>query len=304
MNTNRTTLAALLAALATASAQEPAPAPVVKPLPPARLHPAEPREPGEPTHAEAAVSVFSSGGEGEGNVVIAVDGDHVANPMRWQYRLDGDDQAMPLSPREGPIGYLGVSTVLPGPEVAAQLPIPPDTGLVVAALTKDSAADKAGLERNDVLVRLDDQILIHPRQFAVLVANHKPGDTVKLTLLRKGKQQEITATLDKRELPKNPPAQARTFRFEGRDGGGGPSITIDGQPVEPLRTFTKRLQAGDDLDPQIREIRERVEQLAKQRLELHSPEMRKPAENAEARVRELQERIEQLTRELEAKEKK
>lgn len=103
--------------------------------------------------------------------------------------------------RTGPVTYLGVGTVeVPGC-VAAQLPLARDTGLQIAVVLPDSPAAKAGLQEGDVLHKFEDQILISPRQLAVLIANRKEGDAVKLTLLRKAEPLELTATLGKRDVP-------------------------------------------------------------------------------------------------------
>ncbi len=103
--------------------------------------------------------------------------------------------------RTGPVTYLGLGTVEVPECVAAQLPLERDTGLQVAVVLPDSPAAAAGLQEGDVLQKFEDQILISPRQLAVLIANRKEGDTVKLTLLRKAEALQLTATLGKRDVP-------------------------------------------------------------------------------------------------------
>ncbi|MGH8017713.1 MAG: hypothetical protein ACREIA_05385, partial [Opitutaceae bacterium] len=76
---------------------------------------------------------------------------------------------------------------------------------------------RAGLQRHDVLTRLDDQILIDGRQLSVLVRGHKEGDTITLTRLRAGSEAKAEATLVGKELP-----VARVFEFHGR--GHGPDV--------------------------------------------------------------------------------
>ncbi len=108
-------------------------------------------------------------------------------------------EKMPL--REGPMTYLGVATTEVPREVAAQLPLPPDTGLLVAGIAPDSPAAKAGVMESDVLIMLDDQIIITTRQLAVLIANRKKDEGVKITFFRKGQQGQLTAVLSEREAP-------------------------------------------------------------------------------------------------------
>lgn len=121
------------------------------------------------------------------------------------------------------VTFLGVETG-PVPEVLAEhLGIERDFGLAVRTVAKDSPA--AGvLQKNDVLRKLDDQMLVDSRQLSVLIRAKKPGDAVKLTLIRAGKEQVVTAKLGERELPKNVFhslnfGDGGQFRFFGDDSG-------------------------------------------------------------------------------------
>lgn len=127
-------------------------------------------------------------GRKESRVVDFKDADKLLPP--WMF-----NEKPPV--RTGPVTYLGVATMEVPKEVSAQLPLLPDTGLLIGAVAPDSPAAKAGLQDSDVLSKFDDQILITQRQLAVLIANHKEGDAVKLTYFRKGQQMETTASLGK-----------------------------------------------------------------------------------------------------------
>jgi hypothetical protein len=94
-----------------------------------------------------------------------------------------------------PKTWLGVVLGEVSEALVSQLPLDPGTGLLVEHVTPESPAAKAGLQKHDVLVRLGDQVLITPKQFQTLIANHKAGDAVEIALLRKGQPQTITATL-------------------------------------------------------------------------------------------------------------
>ena len=58
------------------------------------------------------------------------------------------------------------------------------------------------LKRHDILLKLDDQLLIDPRQLSVLVRSHKEGDTISVTYLRMGKQDTASIKLGAHEAPK------------------------------------------------------------------------------------------------------
>ncbi len=99
------------------------------------------------------------------------------------------------------VAFLGVETTPVPSVVTAQLGLPKGAGLVIRHVVAKSPA--AGvLEVNDVLLKLDDQILIEPRQFAVLVRTHKEGDEVTVTYYRAGKETTAKVKLGKHDVPK------------------------------------------------------------------------------------------------------
>jgi len=99
------------------------------------------------------------------------------------------------TPKE--VAWLGVSTEETSDALAAQLGLQPGDGLLVAFVQPDSPAARAGLQKNDVLVEMGDQLLVHPSQFRKLVRRQKEGDKINLTLFRSGKKQSVSATLTK-----------------------------------------------------------------------------------------------------------
>ena len=99
--------------------------------------------------------------------------------------------------RSKEVAWLGVSTEEATDVLSAQLGLEPGDGLVVAFVQPDSPAARAGLQKNDVLVEMGDQLLLHPGQFRKLVRRQKEGDKIKLTLFRSGKKLSLSATLAK-----------------------------------------------------------------------------------------------------------
>jgi hypothetical protein len=70
--------------------------------------------------------------------------------------------------------------------------------LLVIEVAPDSPASAAGLQRHDVLVRWDDQMLVSPEQLQILVGARNPGDTGTLTLIRAGQETQQQVTLAER----------------------------------------------------------------------------------------------------------
>jgi len=96
-------------------------------------------------------------------------------------------------------GYLGVHVVAPPPAVAKQLKLD-QRGLMVQDIVKDSPAHRAGLQRYDILVRINDEkVGRDPQQFAETIGKMKPGAKLTLKVLRGGRPMELKVKLGDRE---------------------------------------------------------------------------------------------------------
>lgn len=111
--------------------------------------------------------------------------------------------------RKAKVAYLGVVISPVSSTLGRQLHLPEGTGLVVDFVAEATAAEKAGITQHDILTRLDDQILVNVPQLVVLVRLKDPGAKVALTLIREGKQRQVTAELGETERP----AGAETLAF-------------------------------------------------------------------------------------------
>src|SRR6516165_12048835 len=100
-----------------------------------------------------------------------------------------------------PVTYLGVDTSQVPTVVSDQLGLAKGFGLVVDYVEPNSPAATAGVQQNDILKMLNDQILIEPSQLRKLLQTFPEGTEVTLTVLRKGQEQKLTAKLTKKEVP-------------------------------------------------------------------------------------------------------
>lgn len=118
------------------------------------------------------------------------------------------------------VAFLGVETAPVGRTLARQLGLGRDMGLVVTRVAENSPA-AAILKEDDILTRLDDQLLVDSRQLSILIRNKKEGDEVSLTAIRGGKETVVKTKLGKREIPRiagmefGPESNIRFFN--GRD---------------------------------------------------------------------------------------
>src|SRR5436309_15419779 len=100
-----------------------------------------------------------------------------------------------------PMIFLGVETSQVPDVVSEQLGLAKGLGLVVEYVVPNSPAASAGIQQNDILKMLNDQILIEPSQLRKLLQTFSDGTDVTLTILRKGQEQKITVKLAKKEMP-------------------------------------------------------------------------------------------------------
>lgn len=99
------------------------------------------------------------------------------------------------------VAFLGVETAPVTATLTAQLGLPKGAGLVVRSVVPESPAASL-LEPHDILLKFDDQLLIEPRQFSVLVRNRRQGDEVTLTYIRGGQQATGKVRLGQQQTPK------------------------------------------------------------------------------------------------------
>ena len=96
-------------------------------------------------------------------------------------------------------GYLGIYYEELTPETAPTFGLDEDTkGVAIAQVIKDSAAEKAGLKRYDVIVELEGKSVEDGNEFLNRVSMLKPGAKVKIVVIRDGQRETLTAKLEKR----------------------------------------------------------------------------------------------------------
>ena len=93
-------------------------------------------------------------------------------------------------------GAIGISYSLLTPRAAAALALPAQTqGIIISQLLPGSPAVQAGLRVNDVITKINDQQIDGTHPISSILLHTRPGDKVKLTIIRDGKQQTVDLTL-------------------------------------------------------------------------------------------------------------
>jgi len=102
-----------------------------------------------------------------------------------------------------------------------------DEGVTVAAVYKDTAAAKAGLQTGDVVTKIGDKAVTSASDVTTAVRAHKVGDKISITFKRDGKEQTVEATLGSdndasEEYAENgAPAQENSSNGNSNGGNGG-----------------------------------------------------------------------------------
>lgn len=87
------------------------------------------------------------------------------------------------------------------------------TGAEVTNVSKESAAEKAGLKNGDVITRINDRKVTDPESLSDAVISYKPKEEVTVYFKRDGKESSVKATLGERK-------STMTYSFNSADGFG------------------------------------------------------------------------------------
>ncbi|MDQ2922176.1 MAG: PDZ domain-containing protein [Acidobacteriota bacterium] len=89
-------------------------------------------------------------------------------------------------------------------------------GVGITQVVKDSPAEKAGIKKDDVILRFDGDSVTSVRKLNRLVSEVAPDQTVRLGISRGGSEQEVSVTIGKRDQSLN-----AFHRLEGLEGFRG-----------------------------------------------------------------------------------
>ena len=186
-------------------------------------------------------------------------------------------------------------------------------GLVILDVREETPAAEAGLQKDDILVSINDKDLENLSQLVEAVSK-SDGAAVKLSVLRAGDRQEISVTPRKMQVPTMVvPAGMEIEEIQNLLGKGVPNVGV------------RRIHAGVLLDgnvpgeqKDVQELLEKLRQMAENsgnaanaesRITITAPgagqilELKTPGETEDA-VKQLQEQVRQLQEQLSELQKK
>jgi len=86
-----------------------------------------------------------------------------------------------------------------------------DDGVKVTDVTKESGAEKAGLKKEDVIIKAGSANVKTPQDLIEAISGYKPNDKVEITYKRNGKENKTTATLGANK------SMAHSFKLNNKD---------------------------------------------------------------------------------------
>jgi C-terminal processing protease CtpA/Prc len=111
--------------------------------------------------------------------------------------------------------FLGVGTEDISKENMGRYGMREVRGVGVTQVVKDSPAEKAGLKKDDVILRFDGESVTSARKLSRLVNESAPDQTVRITISRGGAEQEVSATLSQQSMKNLMGAQIREDVLKG-----------------------------------------------------------------------------------------
>ncbi len=94
-------------------------------------------------------------------------------------------------------GYLGIVIQDLTPDLAESFGLDDQKGIIVAQVSKDSPAEKAGFKQGDVIEEFDGKAVSKVGSFRNQVAMKTPGSKHDIKIFRKGKPQTLSVTIGK-----------------------------------------------------------------------------------------------------------
>jgi serine protease Do len=121
--------------------------------------------------------------------------------------------------------------------------LPEPRGVVVQDFPDDSPAEKAGIERGDVIVALDGRRIERVGQLQRMIASHEPGERVNVSVIRYGEDLTFSVRLAEAELPQPEPPRA-----EATERPGNVLIGVRVENLDPAMLRRCGLEGQGDLE--------------------------------------------------------
>ncbi len=171
--------------------------------------------------------------------------------------------------------WIGVECREVSPELRSQLGLGARQGLVVVRISKDSAAEKAGLKQHDIVMMAGEKKLEHVPDLAKAVGDAE-GKDITLKIIRSGKEQiiDITPAERPRDVVKFIARPGAGMFVAGIPGAGHPfelpenmTVTIQRTGKQPAKiTVTRDDEKWEVTDEQLEKLPDDIRPIIKRTL--------------------------------------
>lgn len=91
--------------------------------------------------------------------------------------------------------YLGVSITNVTPQLASELELDLSNGVYISNVVDGSAAERAGIERGDIITRINNREVTKTSELLEVIGSRRPGDAVTVSVNRDGRTRQFELTL-------------------------------------------------------------------------------------------------------------
>jgi len=208
---------------------------------------------------DASINPGNSGGAlvdlsghlvGINTAIVSPQGGNVGIGFAIPINMARDVMAQLIEYGEVRRGQLGIVIQDVTPAMARALDLPVTEGAIVPQVMEGSAAEKAGIEKGDVIVAVDGKPVKGASDLRNRVGLLRAGDKVHLELVRDGKRRKVTATIGERAVTQlagkevSPRLAGATLGdVDGKSGKGTGVAVTDVDRGSPA--WTAGLRRGD-----------------------------------------------------------
>ena len=207
---------------------------------------------------DAAINFGNSGGpllDGRGRVVgisTAIFRGELAEGIGFAIPINEARRAAEELKAGGTVqrGFLGITMNQSGitEKARAYYKLPDTNGVLISEVTPKGPGDKAGLQKDDIVRKIDGEVIKDNQDLLARVASHRPGETVRLDVIREGEPKRVDVTLGNRPLRFDETGQEQRPQPQGED-----SPTVSGKGlgirVQSIPAYMKRRLEMEEDEP-------------------------------------------------------
>lgn len=153
-------------------------------------------------------------------------------------------------------GFLGVQLLDLTSELRLHYGTREDRGVLVSRVVDDSPAQRAGLRVGDVITHLDGEPVTSSFDATTRIGTRGDGEVVALEVMRDGKVETLSATLETRERPQ---IEVGSLLHHLGEEGGGFSYTFDPEALEKKMEGVRTYFESPEWEAELERIHEDVE---------------------------------------------